>query len=220
MRILIVEDQAIFREILRNLCARDLGQEVLGEASDGEKALELSRALAPDLVLLDLELPVRDGFSVIAALRTHKPSPRILVLSSHCDDFTVLRIEQYGVDGFVDKNTSTAAGLGEAFAAIERGGRYFSPTFQRVRAARRRDSGSFDKLLSEREQGVLALIGELRDDAEIGRILGIRERTVETHRFNIMRKLGLDSRLSLERFARDHGFTRSAVKGRPGSGLR
>lgn len=220
MRILLIEDQAIFREILRNLCSRELGHEVVGEAPDGQTALELVRALSPELVLLDLQLPIADGFSVIANLRARGPHPKILVLSSHCDDFTVLRIEQFGIEGFVDKNTSTAAGLGAALAAVEAGGRYFSPTFQSVRAARRRDTESFDKLLSAREQGVLALIGELRSDAEIGRKLGIRERTVETHRFNIMRKLGIESRLALERYAREHGFTQSVVKPPPGSGLR
>ncbi|HEY3757230.1 MAG TPA: response regulator transcription factor [Opitutaceae bacterium] len=220
MRIVIVEDQAIFREMLRNMCVTKFGHEVLGEAPDGREAVRLADELSPELMLLDLELPVMDGFAVIVELKAKAGCPKLLVFSSYCDEFTVLRLEQLGVEGFVDKNTSTASALESAFAAIERGGRFFSATFQQVRTARRANSASFDKLLSEREQRVLALIGELLSDEKIGARLGISDRTAETHRFNIMRKLGINTRLDLERYARDHGFTQSVVKPPPGSGLR
>lgn len=209
----------MFREVLRKVCAEDLGLVVAGEAGDGRSAVPLVMRTTPDLVLLDLHLPGLDGFGVVAALRHQLPELRILVLSSHCDAHTVYRIERARVQGFVDKNTSAVASLKQAITAVSSGQTYFSEAFRRVKAVRHGDPFSFDKVLSDRECMLLALIGEPLTDAEIAARLDISRGTVEKHRFNIMGKLGLKSTAQLVRYAVEHGFTLSAGRGGDGATL-
>lgn len=203
----------MFREVLRRVCVCDLQHEVVGEAGDGRGAVELVLKTSPDLVLLDLHLPKLDGFGVVQALRQVDPRIRILVLSSHCDPYTVYRAEKARVQGFVDKNTNTVETLKTAIAVVSRGRVYFSATFKELKAARHDDPRSFDKLLTERERSVLSLIGEPLSDKDIAARLGISVQTVEKHRFNLLGKLELTDTASLARYARDHGFTLAARSG-------
>ncbi len=219
VRIVIVEDHLMFREVLRKVCVRDLKHEVVGEAGDGRQAVALALRTSPDLVLLDLHLPNLDGFGVVEALRQATPNIRILVLSSHCDDYTVFRAEHARVQGFVDKNTSAVATLRHAITAVSQGRVYFSAAFKQIKAARHGNPFSFDKLLTERERAVLALIGEPLTDDEIAGRLGRSKETIEKHRFNILRKLGLESTAALVRYAVDHGFTLTAPRGGSGAML-
>ena len=216
VRIVIVEDHQMFREVLRKVCTRELRHKVVGEAADGRSAVQLVLETTPDLVLLDLHLPNLDGFGVVAALQQAVPGIRILVLSSHCDDYTVFRAEKAHVHGFVDKNTNTVDILKKAIAAVSEGRTYFSAEFLRLKEKRHGNPYSFDKLLTDRERDVLALIGEPFHDREIAERLGLAEETVEKHRFNILRKLDLAGTAELIRYAQDHGFTLSAP--RRGSG--
>lgn len=210
VRIVIVEDHLMFREVLRKICEHDLQHKVVGEAADGKKAVEVIEALRPDMVLLDLHLPNLDGFEVIEKIRKAQPDLVILLLSSHCDDFTVYRAEKAGVQGFVDKNTNSVASLKQAIGQVAQGKASFSEAFNRIRAKRRADPQSFDKVLGNRERTVLALVGQSLRDSEIAEKLEISEQTVATHRLNIIRKLGLANTAELVRYARDHGFTLSA----------
>ncbi len=203
----------MFREVLRKVCVQELRHEVVGEAGDGKSAVKLVLASSPDLVLLDLHLPNLDGFGVMEALRRAAPRIRILVLSSHCDDYTVFRVEHARVQGFVDKNTSAVAALQTAITAVNEGRAYFSEAFKRIKAARHKNPFSFDKLLTDRERDLLALIGEPLTDREIAARLGISKETAEKHRFNILGKLGLKTTAELVRYAADHGFTLCAPRG-------
>lgn len=209
VRIAIVEDHLMFREVLRKVCAEDLRHEVVGEADDGRRAIEMVAQAKPDLVLLDLHLPNLDGFGVVEEIRKAAPAVRVLVLSSHCDEYTVFRAERARVQGFVDKNTNTVATLKLAITAVAEGRVWFSDAFKRAKAARHNDPNSFDKLLSDRERDVLTLIGAPLNDGAIAERLKISVETVEKHRFNILRKLGLSSREELVRYAHEHGFTLS-----------
>ena len=203
----------MFREVLRKVCVQELRHEVVGEAGDGRRAVALVLEQSPDLVLLDLHLPNLDGFGVVEALRQAAPQVRILVLSSHCDDYTVFRAEHAQIQGFVDKNTSAVATLKRAITAVSEGRVYFSEAFNQIKAARQRDPLSFDKLLTDRERAVLALIGEPLTDREIAGRLRITRETAEKHRFNLLKKLGLQTTAELIRYAADHGFTLSAPRG-------
>lgn len=218
MRIVIVEDHLMFREVLRKVCA-ELGHEVAGEAHDGRKAIELIAATLPDLVLLDLHLPNLDGFGVAAGIRARAPDSRILVLSSHCDEYTVFRAERLHVQGFVDKNTNSVEALKEAIAELAQGRVWFSAAFRRAKASRHQDPHSFDKLLTDRERAVLTLLGEPMSDQEAADRLGISVETVEKHRFNILRKLDLRTTTELVRYAHEHGFTLTAPRGGAGAML-
>jgi DNA-binding NarL/FixJ family response regulator len=219
VRIVIVEDHQMFREVLRKVCVQDLKHEVVGEAGDGRQAVPLVLSTKPDLVLLDLHLPNLDGFGVVEALRRVAPNLRILVLSSHCDDYTVFRAEHAHVQGFVDKNTSAVATLKKAITIVGDGRVYFSDAFKKIKAARLGDPFSFDKLLTDRERAVLALIGEPLTDREIAKRLELSKETIEKHRFNILSKLGLKTTAELVRYAVDHGFTLTAPRGGAGAML-
>ncbi|HEX2852137.1 MAG TPA: response regulator transcription factor [Opitutaceae bacterium] len=219
MRILLVEDHVMFREVLRKVCAVELQLEVVGEAGDGRTAVGLALTTAPDLVLLDLHLPNLDGFGVVDAVRRVAPEIRVLLLSSHCDPFTVYRAGESRVQGFVDKNTNTVAILKEAISVVSKGGVYFSETFKRIKAERQKDPRSFDKLLTAREQAVLPLLGEPLNDVEIASRLGITIGTAEKHRFNIRRKLALQTDAEVARYAREHGFTLGATQACGGATL-
>lgn len=207
MKIVIVEDHMMFREVLRKVCADDLHHDVVGESDDGRRAVEVVAKTHPNLVLLDLHLPHLDGFGVVEEIRKIAPEVRVLVLSSHCDEYTVFRAEKLRVQGFVDKNTNTVATLKEAIKTVTEGKVWYSDAFKKIRESRHRDPHSFDKLLTDRERAVLALVGVPSSDSEIAEKLAISVETVAKHRFNILRKLSLHTTAELARYARDHGFT-------------
>jgi DNA-binding NarL/FixJ family response regulator len=207
VRIAIAEDYSMMRDLLRTVCSREFGYEVVAEASDGPAAVESVRRTQPDLLLLDIHLPGFDGFEVIEQVRAREPAPRILVLSSYCDEYTVARIISSAVQGFIDKGTSTVAVLREAITTVARNGTYFSETVrQRIDLAATGAVRPLEEGLSPRERTILLMIGRLLTDQEIAVHLNISSATVEKHRFNIYRKLGLKSRPELMRYARDHGY--------------
>jgi DNA-binding NarL/FixJ family response regulator len=205
MQVVIVEDHAFFREYLRKIC-RDSGLDVLAEASNGKRGLSVIRRLKPDLVLLDLELPALDGVGVIELLDRHAVPAKVLVVSAHCEPYTVFRLEKLRVAGYIDKGSGMTAVLGEAIAAIRAGHTYFSEPFRQSRLARHCDQQSFDKILSAREQQTLCLIAQPMTDAEIGARLRLATATAEKHRFNVMRKLCIRPMARLIRYARKMGF--------------
>jgi DNA-binding NarL/FixJ family response regulator len=213
VRTVIVEDHVMFREVLRKVCEQEMHHDIVGEAGDGRTAVTVVAETRPDLVLLDLHLPNLDGFGVVDEIRKISPDTRILVLSSHCDEYTVFRAEKAHVQGFVDKNTNSVAMLKEAITHVAAGRVSFSEAFLRIKAARHRNPQSFDKLLTDRERLIVTLVGEPLSDAQIAQRLSISEETVQKHRFNVLRKLDLGSTTELVRFARERGFTLSA---RPG----
>jgi len=206
MRVLIVEDQAMMRDVLRRACERDFGCELAGVCATGAETLAQLDAAAADLILLDLQLPDCDGLDLLEALRARQPGLKILVLSSRCDRLAVYRIDRAHISGFIDKGSQTVELLGSALAAIAAGGVYFSPVFLAERLKRRNDPTSFDKVLSDREQTVLLCLAGCLDDRQIGLKLGISAETAEKHRFNLMRKLDLRSVPEILRYARAQGF--------------
>jgi len=213
VKILVVEDQELFREMFVLAC-REKGFRVVGQAGDGETAIGLVKTLGPDLVLLDIELPKADGFAVIDASRRLRPGIKFLVLSSICSAFTVYRIERARVQGFIDKNTGAVATVKLALEQVRNGGVYFSKTYEAARQARWEDLQSFDRTLSARQVEVLRLVGDLLSDRQIADDLGVSTDTVEKHRRNIASRIGTASRIEMERWAQEKGFTRSFV--RPG----
>jgi len=207
MRIVLVEDHLMFREILRIFCAKELKADVVGEAGSGQEAMRIIRKVQPDCVLLDLHLPEGDGFEVAEFTLSRWPSTKVLMLSSHCDDYTLLRVEQSGAHGFVDKGSQTLNDLRRAFAALARDEKFYSPAYDEAKRARASDL-HFSQILSKQECVVLSLIGQSFSDQEIARQLGITPTTAQTHRSHIMRKLDVSGTAKLIQFALEHGFTR------------
>jgi two-component system response regulator NreC len=212
VRIFIVEDHLMFRDVIRKICVSQFGHEVVGETESGREAVKLILERKPDAVILDLSLPDMDGFNVADRVLAELPELRILVLSSHCDDYTLFRVEKAGVHGFLDKNSNTVETLRDALIAIGAGRAYYSTAFQQARIARRNDPRAFTKTLTEWERAILSLIGQGLNDEEIAARLNLSPRTVQTHRSNIMSALDIKGTPKLIAFAVEHGFTQVAPR--------
>lgn len=207
VKIMVVEDHALFREMMCSVCQRDFGWDVVAETGRGAEAVQLARKCEPEVVILDLHLPDMDGFAVVEALRSVNARCRILVVSASCDDYTVHQIDRSNVNGFLDKNSTTRDGLKKALTLVADGKTYYSQLYQDTRMARFTDHGNFAARLTEWERGILSLIGEALTDDEIGAKLDISPKTVMTHRSRIMKKLNVSGTPKLIRYALDHGFT-------------
>jgi len=204
IRVVIVEDQGIVRELLAALLGREPHISVVGEASTGALGLELAARLAPDVLLLDISLPDMDGIAVARAVREKHPKIHIIALSIHDEPRTVEAMLEAGAEGYVSKST-TVDDLREAIRAVTQGRLYVSPVlrFDAREKARAAAAGG----LARREREVLALLAEGRRSAEIAKRLGISTATVDVHRRNIMRKLDLHSVAELTKYALRHGLT-------------
>ena len=142
-------------------------------------------------------------------------NPKVLVVSANCDDNTVYRVECAGFDGFIDKGSETVDTVRLALKSVAERRPFFSDRFLRLSSRRRRNPHSFDKVLTNREQVVLAQLGGLRTDGEIADELKVSVHTAEKHRFNILEKLGLPSKPALVRWAVTQGSSRFPA-GQPG----
>ena len=208
IKLAIVEDQELFRRLLAGLCTVQFGFDVVCEAGTAADALERIPKARPDLVLLDLQLPDGDGLDVAAKLYAAMPNLRVLVLTSLHDERTVHRMRHLGIQGFVDKNVQQPETLKEAIETVVSGRVYFSEVVQQINLAMRSDPQSFTKVLSEREQELLPLLGRGLTNEEAAAQMGLTAWTVHSHRRNIMKKLGANSLAELIRYARQKGFVR------------
>ncbi|MEY2879365.1 MAG: hypothetical protein RLZZ15_1745 [Verrucomicrobiota bacterium] len=207
MRIVVVEDHRIVREAVRHACTLESGWEVVCETGSGRVAVESILALRPDVVVLDVGLEEMDGFEVVEQIQPLLPDVRFLVFSGRLDDVTVLLVGQLGLHGFLDKLGIDLEQIRAALLALAAGGTYFSECFQTLRAQLLADPSSWARVLSSAELRALAQIVRGLNDREVGQALGISPRTVQTHRSNILRKLGLDGTPRLIAYAVRHGFS-------------
>ena len=208
MKVVLIEDQAMFRDFLKKICREHLHLKVVGEAEDAAKGLALCRKHKPDLVLLDLNLPDRDGLSISDELLAMDPAMRVLALSSECDDYTLYRVLNSGVHGYVDKNRQSMEMLKLAISEVLKGRVFFAEVVQQVRQKLRVQPKSFPKLLTGREQELLPLLGGGLSNEEVARELSISRYTVQLHRRNIMQKLNLHRTPDLIRYAVNRGFAK------------
>ena len=208
VKLLIVEDQTMVRELLAIACRQALPRAEVRVAGSAQGALEECAKAAPDLVLLDLVLPDGDGLALLPEIFARAPRARVIALSSHIDEVTLHRALGSRVHGIIDKNEQPIKVLGDAIETVMGGGQYLSSAVQRLRASLRADPNAFDKILSDREQEALRLIGEGMSNDEVAAKLGISANTAKNHRLNIMAKLGIHSTPQLIRYAIEKGFTR------------
>ena len=207
LSIVIVEDHSLMREVFNKACS-EFGHKVVGSVGTGTEAVAIVLSQQPQLLILDLSLPDLDGFAVMETIRGRGYHPRTLAVSSHCDTNTVWRIEKAEFDGFIDKRTAIMRDLCDALVALSLGRKYFSDTFTAARRQRHHDPLAFNKILSSRQQAILSLIGELLPDGEIAERMEITRQTAEKHRFRILRRLGLNTRNELVRYALEHGLVK------------
>jgi DNA-binding NarL/FixJ family response regulator len=202
IRVLLVDDHRLVRAGLTSLLATAADVEVVGEAADGAHALEQVTATRPDVVLMDLSMPVMDGVTATRALRTRHPEARVVVLSSFSDRSRVREAVAAGATGYVLKDCTPD----ELLSAVRSAADGHAPLDPRVAGALLpgRDTASPAELLSEREQQVLRLAGKGLANKQIGRELGISERTVKVHLGNVFRRIGVTDRTSAALWAREH----------------
>jgi len=208
VKIVVIEDQKLVREFVARVCDDAFAHPEIYHAADAKEGLQVAHQAKPDLIILDLDLPDKDGLDLVADLRSAARAARILILSSHVDAYAVHRFQNSGADGFADKNEQSAEALCDAMRQIVAGNRFFSTQVKRAQAALRADPKGFTKLLTDREIEVLRYFGEGLSDDQAGERVGIHGLTVRNHRRNLMMKLGIHSSPELLRYALDKGFTR------------
>jgi DNA-binding NarL/FixJ family response regulator len=203
VRVLIADDHAMVRTGLAALIQAQPDLEVVGEAEDGVRVVERCRELRPDVVVLDLSMPVRGGLPALEELRAECPATRTVVLTMHDDEAYVRLARLAGADGFVLKK-ALATELIRALRAVAAGRTHFPG--QPPAAPRLRREGTPMDRLTPREREVLGLIALGHTTPEIARKLHLGEKTIETHRAHLTEKLGLHTRADLVRFALTHGL--------------
>ncbi|MEV6645811.1 response regulator transcription factor [Amycolatopsis sp. NPDC051371] len=210
VRVLLVDDQALFREALATLLATHDGIDVVGEAGNGEEALSRVASVKPDVVLMDLRMPVLDGVGATGRLRLAHPDVQVIALTTFDDDEDVFAALRAGAVGYLLKDVSSAR-LIEAVLAAARGESVLQPSVAAKVVAR------FAQLpeerpqplvvpLSEREREVLRLLADGRSNREIAASLFLAEGTVKNHVTNLLGKLGARDRTQAALRARDLGL--------------
>ncbi|HXF70554.1 MAG TPA: response regulator transcription factor [Thermoflexus sp.] len=209
MRILIADDHAIVRAGIRALLQLHPDFEVVGEAADGHEAILQVRRLQPDVVLMDLAMPGMDGLAATHEIRRIAPQTRVLVLSQHENREYVLPALRAGAAGYVLKRAPDDT-LIWAIRAVYAGETYIDPRLADllVEEVRRSGEGPADPMdtLTEREREILILLAQGKSYQEIAQTLFISVKTVDFHRANLMRKLGLKNRAELVQFAIRRGL--------------
>jgi two-component system NarL family response regulator len=207
IRVLLVEDHRMVREALRDVLTKVPDIEVVGEAGDAREALEQARALAPAVVVLDITLPDLNGIEVAARLRDAGNPAKVVALSAFSDKRFVTAMMRSGASAYV---TKSAAGteLVRAIRAVAAGQGYFSPEIAGALASQMRDQPLEGELprLSRREREVLRLIAEGIRSPGIAEELHVSVATIEVHRRNITRKLGLRTVAELTKYAIREGI--------------
>jgi DNA-binding NarL/FixJ family response regulator len=212
IRAVLADDHPIVRQGLRVLLEGEDGCRVVGEAADGLTAIDLIAQLRPDVAILDLQMPDLNGLEVARRVREKAPETRVIILSMHADEPFVLEALRHGASGYVLKGAATTDLIAAVHAAVA-GKRFLSARLnERAIDAYSRQAGEAPRpldrydLLTARERETLQLAAQGMSNAEIGERLAISPRTAETHRANLLRKLGLSSQTDLVRFAVGRGL--------------
>jgi DNA-binding NarL/FixJ family response regulator len=215
--VLLAEDHTMVREGFRKMLELENDFDVVGEAQDGRQAVILAKKLHPDVVLMDIAMPLLNGLEATRQVLKAVPATKIIMLSAHSDDAYVKTATESGAVGFLLKQTS-AHSVCEAIREVQNGKTFFSPAISR-RLGRLGSAaagkGAVDKKaaqLTSREMEVLQLIAEGKANKETAEELGIGMKTVEKHREHLMAKLDIHDTAGLTRYAIGAGIIESSVQ--------
>lgn len=205
VRVVLADDHELVRSGLRALVEQVPGYEVVGEAGDGEALLAAIEAQHPDLAIVDIQMPLLGGIDALDRIKRMESPPKVLILSMHSADDYVLRAMRCGADGYLLKDAA-ASELGRALASLQRGERYLSPKVSETLASVSHRLDETPPSLSPRQREVLRLIARGRATKEIAFELGLSPKTVESHRAQIMERLGIRDIAGLVRYALRNGL--------------
>ena len=195
IRVMLADDHTLVRAGIRRILETIPGLEVVAEAADGQKAIEIVRRETADVLVLDLKMEGSDGIEVLRVAKAERPDLKVLILTMHAGREYVARAMHEGADAYLLKD-SAAQDLVAAIEAVTSGRSYYSPAIQHTISELLREGNKSPQGiqgLSEREREVLALLARGLSSKEIAVELDISIRTVDTHRANLMRKLGVKS---------------------------
>lgn len=213
IKLIIAEDHHLVRQGLRALLEAQSNLQIVGEAENGAQAIRLAEQYSPDVMIVDLMMPGLNGLEVARSVRQRASQIKVIILSMHDNEAYVAEALSTGAAGYVLKQSS-AADLVEAIQTVMAGRRYLSPMLseraleaytQYIQQVKDTSQDPYD-MLTPREREVLHLAAEGYTNAEIAQRLLISPRTVEVHRANMMRKLGLRNQTDLIRFAMQRGI--------------
>ncbi len=202
MRILIADDHPIVRHGLKQVLASDPDLVVVGEATNGDEALELARTLEWDLAILDFSMPGRSGFDLLDDMKREFPGRPVLILSIHAEQLHAARVLKAGGAGYITKESAPQE-LTKAVRKVAGGGKYVSPALAELLASElASDAGrQLHERLSDREYRVMWLLATGKQINEIAKEMVLRPSTVSTYRTRILRKLGLRNNAELVHYA-------------------
>jgi len=203
IRLLIVDDHPIVRDGLQGVLQSQPDIEVVGEAADGEAAVQMANSLSPDIVLMDLRMPVMDGVTALREIRTRNPQCQVLVLTTYDSDADILPAIEAGASGYLLKD-STREELYAAIRAAARGETVLAPAVAARLVGRMRAPA--EEKLSSRELEVLQLVAEGGSNSEIASRLHISQATVKSHLIHIFGKLGVSDRTAAVTVALKRGI--------------
>ena len=210
LRVVLADDHAVVREGLKALVNAQPDMRVVGEAADGEAALQAARTLAPDVLVMDLSMPVLGGAEATASVRRDCPGVKVLALTVHEERLYLTQLLRAGASGYVLKRAA-AAELVRAVRTVAAGGTYIDPSVAGtlvegyLDAQEKADEATHDAL-SDREREVLVRIARGFSNKEIAAALGLSVKTVETYKSRVAEKLGLRTRVEIVRYAARQGW--------------
>jgi DNA-binding NarL/FixJ family response regulator len=216
--VLLAEDHTIVREGFRKMLEMEDDLEVAGEAQDGRQAVTLAKKLRPDVVLMDIAMPLLNGLQATRQILKANPAVKVLMLSAHNDDAYVQNATESGAVGFLLKQTSSHD-VCRAIREVQKGKVFFNPSisrrFDRINTLTPDHSGALKKKaahLTSREMEILQLIAEGKANKQAAAELGIGVKTVEKHREHLMQKLDIHDTAGLTRYAISAGIIESSVQ--------
>jgi two-component system response regulator NreC len=206
IRVLLADDHGVVRKGLRFLLERHSGMEVVGEAGDGREAVRLAEASSPDIVIIDIAMPLLNGIEATAKMVKRNPNLGVIILSMHSDEDYLLSALNAGAKGYLLKD-SAEVDLVRAIQAVHKGAPFFSPEIAKtmledyMRFLQQRNLQDSYDLLTEREKEVLQLLAEGKSNKEVATILDVSVYTVDTHRTHLMQKLNLHNTAEIVLYA-------------------
>ncbi|MFQ6607323.1 MAG: response regulator [Fidelibacterota bacterium] len=211
IKVLLAEDHTIVRKGLKAILDKEVGIEIVGEASDGQETLNMVEEITPHIVVMDISMPTLNGFQATRRITKHYSHTKVIMLSRHHDEEYVLQSLQAGASGYLVKKSAPSE-LITAIQSVHRGDSYLSPSISKIvmdhylKQSKGREPLGKSSTLTERETEILQLIAEGYSTSEIAGSLHISMNTVSTHRTHIMNKLDIHSTAKLTQYAIQKGI--------------